>query len=120
MGKRQAYDVKFKMEIIEVAEKSSNREAGRQFKIDKSMVRWWRQDKSKLELAYNKPDQEKKKKKLGVGRKSCLSTTEDELMERIAHEREKQHHVPCKLIQVWARKWLMNMAFWSLELLVDG
>ena len=34
MSKRQAYDVKFKMEVIEVAEKSSNREAGSQFKID--------------------------------------------------------------------------------------
>ena len=104
MSKRQAYDVKFKMKVIEVAEKSSNREAGRQFKIDESMVRRWRQNKSKLELAYNKPGQEKKKKKLGVGRKPCLPTTEDELMERIAHEREKQHHVPCKLIQVMSKK----------------
>ena len=88
--KRQAHDVMFKMEVIEVAEKSSNHEPGRQFKIDESVVRWWIQNKSKLELAYNKPGQEKKKKNLGVGKKPCSSTIEDELMEGIAHEREKQ------------------------------
>ena len=58
-----------------------------------------------MELAYTINQAKKKKsKKLGVGRKPFLSTTEDELMERIAHEREKQHHLPCKLIQVWEQE----------------
>ena len=72
MSKRQTYDVKFKMEVIEVAEKSSNREASRQFKIDESMLRRWRQNKSKLELAYNKPDQEKKEEKAWSREKALL------------------------------------------------
>ena len=104
MRTREAYDVKFKMEVIAVAENCSNREAGRQFKIDESMVRRWRQNKSKLELAYHQPGLASKKKKLGVGRKPWLSTIEDDLMEKIVHEREQQHHVPYKLIQVWAQQ----------------
>ena len=105
MRRRQAYDVMFKMEVIAFAEKCSNREAGRKFNIDESMVRRWRQNKSKLELAYHQPGKSKQKKKLGAGRNPCLSTIEDELMDRIAHEREQQH-VSCKLIQLWAQ----NMA----------
>eukprot|EP00795_Rhopilema_esculentum_P004895 gene4894-21227_t len=104
MSRREAYDVKFKMEVIAVAEKCSNREAGRQFKIDESMVRRWRQNKSKLELAYHQPGLASKKKKLGVGRKPWLSTIEDDLMGKIVHEREQQHHVPYKLIQAWAQE----------------
>ena len=104
MSKRQAYDVNFKMEVLAVAEKCSNREAGRRFAIDESLVRRWRQNKSKLEEAYSQPT-EAKKKKLGSGRKSYLPTFDTELAGRYAHGGEKQQNQsPSNIIQVWERK----------------
>ena len=38
------------------------------------------------------------------GRKPCLSTIKDALMEKIAREREQQHHVSCKSISIWAKE----------------
>ena len=43
MSKRRAYSVEFKTEVIKFAENHSNRETGRKFKIDESMVRRWLQ-----------------------------------------------------------------------------
>ena len=70
------------------------------------MVCRWVQNKAKLNTAYEKPGQSKKKSKLGCGRKPILSTIEDQLMEKVAHEREQQHHVSTKLVTVSAK----NMA----------
>ena len=38
------------------------------------------------------------------GRKPFLGNLEEELVEKIIDEREKYHHVPCKLITVWAQQ----------------
>ena len=55
--------------------------------------------------AYKQPKPSKKRLRLeGAGQKPCLSTVEDELMEKIAKEWAEQHHVSTKLIQVWATK----------------
>ena len=106
MSKRRTYSVEFKIDVVKFAEKHSNRETGRKFQVDESMVRRWVQNKAKLNAAYEKPGPSKKKSKLGCGRKPILSTIEDQLMEKVAHEREQQHHVSTKLVTVWAK----NMA----------
>ena len=73
MSKKQAYSVEFKIEIIDFAEKHSNRETGRKFQVDDSMVRQWVQNKAKLNTAYEKLGPSKKKSKLGCERKPILS-----------------------------------------------
>ena len=40
--KRKSYNLKFKQIVIKYAEENSNREAGRKFSINESMVRRWR------------------------------------------------------------------------------
>ena len=87
MSKRHAYFIEFKTKVIKFAEKHLNRETRRKFKIDKSMVRRWLQKKKELNEAYEQPGPLKKRLRLeGAGRKPCLSTVEDELMEKIAKE----------------------------------
>ena len=69
------------------------------------MVRRWLQKKEEINEAYEKPGPSKKRFRLeGAGRKPCLSTVEDELMEKISKERAEHHHVSTKLIMVWATK----------------
>ena len=105
MKKRRAYSIKFKIEVIQFAEKHSNRETGRKFKIDESMVRRWLHKKKEINEAYEQPGSSKRRLRLeGAGRKPCLSTVEDELIEKIAKERADHRHVSPKLIQVWAAK----------------
>ena len=41
MEKRKSYDFKFKQAVVN-AEENSNRETGRKFSVDESMVRRWR------------------------------------------------------------------------------
>ena len=105
MSKRRAYSIEFKTEVIKFAETHSNRETGRKFKIDESMVRRWLQKKKQIREAYEQPGPLKRRLRLeGAGRKPCLSTVEDELMEKIAKERAEQRYVSPKLIQIWATK----------------
>ena len=80
MSKRRAYSIEFKTKVIKFAEKHSNRETGRKFKIDESMVRRWLQKKKEINEAYEQPGPSKKRLRLeGAGRKPCLSTVEDEI-----------------------------------------
>ena len=94
------------MEVIKYAAKHTKREAERQFKIDKSIVLRWVQKKEELSKAYEKSETSKKKFRVdGGGRKPLLSTIEGRLMEKfVAAEREQQHHVPRKMIQLWAKQ----------------
>ena len=57
MNKRRTHSVEFKIEVIEFAEKHSNRETGRNYKVDKLMVRRWVKEKAKLKEADDKPGQ---------------------------------------------------------------
>ena len=69
MSKRRAYSIEFKTEVIKFAEKHSNRETGRKFKIDESMVRRWLQ-KKEINEAFDQPGPSKKRLRLeGAGRK---------------------------------------------------
>ncbi len=71
--KRQSYDLDFKMEVIAAAESTSNREAGRNFNIDESLVRRWRIKKKKLleEVSRAEKDPVNPKKKNCTGKSSC-------------------------------------------------
>ena len=100
--KRKSYDLKFKQSLIKYADENSNREAGGKFSIDESMVRRWRKKSSEI---INKSSSQSKKRRLSVGgRKPFLGNLEEELVEKIIDEREKHHHVPCKLITVWVHQ----------------
>ena len=98
--KRKSYDLKFKQSAIKYDEENSNREAGRTFSIDESMVRRWRKKSSEISDKFS--SQSKKRKLCGGGWKQFLGNNEEELAEKIIDEREKYHHVPCKLMTVWA------------------
>ena len=105
MSKRRAYSIEFKTEVIKFAETHSNRETGRKYKIDESMVRRWLRKKKEISEAHEQPGPSKRRLRLeGAGRKPCLSTVEGELMEKIAKERAEQGYVSPKVIQVWATK----------------
>ena len=100
--KRKSYDLKFKQSVIKYAEENSNREAGRKFSIDESMVRRWRKKSSKIS---DKSSSQSKKRRLSGGRqKPFLRNLEEELVEKIIDEHEKHRHVSCKLITVWAQQ----------------
>ena len=65
--KRKSYDLKFKQSVIKYAQENSNREAGRKFSIDQSMVRQWRKKSS--EISDKSSSQSKKRRLSGGGRK---------------------------------------------------
>ncbi|PFX13576.1 Pogo transposable element with KRAB domain [Stylophora pistillata] len=102
--KRKNYDLKFKLSAIRCAEETSNREAGRKFSVDESMIRRWRKNSSKISSESSSMVQSKKKRLSGTGRKPVLGDLEEELLEKIIDEREKHHHVPCKLVNVWVQE----------------
>ena len=53
----------------------------------------------------DKSSSQSKKTRLPSGRwKQFLGNLEEELVEKIIDKREKHHHVPCKLITVWAQR----------------
>ena len=101
MNMTESYDLKFKQSVTKYAEENSNREAGRKFSIDESMVRRWRKKSS--EIRDKSSSQSKKRRLSGGWRKPFLGNLE-ELVEKIIDKREKHHHVPCKLITVWAQQ----------------
>ena len=68
--KRKSYELKFKQSVIKYAEENINREAGRKFSIDKSMVRRWRKKSS--EISYKSSSESKKRRFSGGGRKPFL------------------------------------------------
>ena len=94
MSKRRAYTIEHKVEIVKFAKTHSNRETGRKFKICESVVRKWKQQKAELQGLCEQSITSRKKFRLeGGGRKPCLSTIEDVLMEKIAQECEQQHRI---------------------------
>ena len=69
------------------------------------MVRQWVQKKQEFSETYKKSRTLKKKFRVdGRGRRSHLSTIKDSVLEKIAREREQQHHVSCKIVQLWAEE----------------
>ena len=92
---KKSYDITFKLKVINFAEENNNRDVGRKFNVDESQVRRWRQKKKNSFLSET--DAERRKLQ-GGGRKPVLGEIEEKLMQKILHEREQHHHVPCKLV----------------------
>ena len=66
-SRRKSYTAKFKLEVVEVAKKKGNREAGRLFNVGESSVREWRKAETVLIVLH------KKKRAIRFGR--CLWPT---------------------------------------------
>ena len=95
ISKRGAYTIEYKVEVVKFAKTRTNRETGRKYKINKSVVRKWKQRKAELQELCELTTTSRKKLRLeGGGEKLCLSTTEDLLMEKIAREMYKSTMSP--------------------------
>ena len=81
-GKKRSFNTAFKLEVVECAENTTNRGAGRIFGVDDKMVRDWRKHKQEL---ISLPST---RKRLGRGgRKPVLPEMEDNLMLWITAQR---------------------------------
>ncbi|KAF4796472.1 hypothetical protein TURU_083911 [Turdus rufiventris] len=78
--RRLAYDADFKLKAINHAKQHGNRDAAREFNINESMVRKWRQQEDELRLA-------KKTKKSFRGHKARWPRLEDRLERWISKQR---------------------------------
>ena len=79
--KKRSFDAAFKLRVLEYAEKSSNREAGRKYKVDEKCVRYWKQQKNDLACIPTK------KRIPGGGRKAKLPDMEEQLATWITDQR---------------------------------
>ena len=80
MRKLKGYDASFKFKAIGFAEEHGNRSAARQFNINESMVRKWRQKKDKLRKA-------KKTKKVFRGSKARWPVLEEKVENWVNEQR---------------------------------
>ena len=89
MSKWHAYTIEYKVEVIKFAETHTNRETGRNYKLNECMVREWKQQKAELrELCEQSIASRNKLRLKAGGKKLCLSTIEDGLVEKITQKRE--------------------------------
>jgi hypothetical protein len=47
-GKNRSFDIAFKLNVVECAEKSTNRGAAANYKVDEKSIRMWRKNKASL------------------------------------------------------------------------
>ena len=102
-GKKRSFEAAFKLEVVQYAEKSSNREAGRKFNVDEKCVRQWKLQKAKL-LDLRKAKKKPKKRLSGGGGKPRMGDLEEHLIAIIDAMREQNLRVTCKAIQRKARE----------------
>jgi len=102
-GKKRSFEAAFKLEVVQYAEKSSNREAGRKFNVDEKCVRQWKLQKVKL-LDLRKAKKRPKKRLPGGGGKPRMGDLEEHLIAIIDAMRERNLRVTCKAIQLKARE----------------
>ena len=48
-SKKRSFNAAFKLEVVEEAEKTTNREHARKFSVDEASVRYWRKQKDQLQ-----------------------------------------------------------------------
>ena len=75
-GRKQSHEARFKLKVVEYAEKESNRAAGRKYGVNEKQVREWR--KKKQQLIALPP---KKKRLEGGGKKPLIPEIEEKLEE---------------------------------------
>ena len=97
-GRKRSFDAAFKLQVVAFAEKSSNRGAVRQYKVDKKCVREWKLQKRKLkELCALK---KKPKKRLPGGRgNSRLGDLEEHLVPSIDEMHSRNLRETCRIVQ---------------------
>ena len=95
-GRKRSFDAAFKLQVVAFAEKSSNRGAVRQFKVDEKRVREWKLQKRKLIELYalkNKP----KRRLPGGGGKPRLGDLEEHLVPSIDEMRYRNLRVTSRI-----------------------
>ena len=102
-GKKRSFEAAFKVEVVQYAEKSSNREAGRKFLIDEKHVREWKLQKVKL-IDVCKAKKKPKKRLPGAGGKPRMGDLEEHLIAYIDAMRTRNLRVTCRVIQSKARE----------------
>ena len=92
--RKRNYSVAFKLQVVESAEGTTNREASRKFGVDEKRVREWKLQKDRLE------DTDSKKRRLvGGGRKAKYPDIEEALASYIEGLRSRNLRVTTKAIQ---------------------
>ena len=92
--KKRSFEASFKLKVIEFAETSTNRGAGRKFSVDEKRVREWKKQKEQLLCIPAK-----KKRLKGGGRKAALPELEEELASWIENLRSQNLQVSRTSIQ---------------------
>ena len=97
-GKKRSFEAAIKLEAVQYAEKSPNREAGRKFLIDEKRVREWKLQKVKL-IDLCKAKKKPKKRLPGAGGKPRMGDIEEHLIAYIDAMRARNLRVTCRVIQ---------------------
>ena len=97
--KKKRYDAKYKLKVVEFAERHTNREAGRRFSVGESCVGDWRKAKNKLtELPSKRCPQP------SGGRKAQAPDLEEALtawIEELSHVRVTRTSIQKKALMSW-------------------
>ena len=107
-SRRNAYDAKFKLDAIKLAEKDGNRRAAQTIGVNESMIRRWRRQKSELSTCS-------KSKKSFRGHKCRWPALEDELEEWVLKKRAEGRGVSTVQIRLKAKDIAKNMKFESFS-----
>ena len=103
MSKRKCYDVSFKLEAIDCADKTSKQAAARKFGVDAKRLRVWCSQREEL-VALKKNGKSKKKRLTGAGRKTLDPDMEEALFSWIIELRGRNLRVSRSMIRVKARE----------------
>ncbi|KAI6235132.1 HTH CENPB-type domain-containing protein [Aphelenchoides besseyi] len=102
--KRQQYDVKTKLEVVDYAKRNSNQKTAKEFGVGRSSVQDWRRQKDELKALRN--SNSRKRRLPGAGRPLTNATFDDQLIEWVKNERTLKHPVSRRLISNHARSLL--------------
>lgn len=102
---RKSYNISFKLEAVEYAEKNSKEAAARRFNVHPKQIREWCKIKEKLsQSCLSKTSGKQRKKVEGSGRKPMSSTMEEILLNWIEDMRSKRLRVTRNMILIKARE----------------
>lgn len=106
-SKRKNYDLKFKLEVVEYAEKHNKSKAARDKKVPRSCVKDWAKQKEELkkQLKTSLSNSKTPAKRLeGAGRKLKDSEFDAQMIEWVRQQRAKKLRVSRTIIQNKALK----------------
>ena len=107
-SKRHSYSASFKLQVVNQAEEHGNRAAARDFDVNESMVRKWKQQKESLSLA--------KWSKLSFrSRKAMWPQLEEQLEEWILQQKKESRSVSTMSIRLKAKSLADEMKISSFQ-----